>query len=223
MLVGHRFPEHRRHRAIRSRPVHSTLLGAGVPIVEHMCHLARLPERDFRFFAVPAKVAGFGSWPVRAFGHVLSSNDRLGISSRRRFASAELEVIAVPSIGMKLTNLRRLAGREWLWRSDQIPLAPPRPGASYVETADSGGWDECFPDRRAVSRSRCASWYAAAAGPWRAVELHPGPARSTITTEEPRSPGPPRARSSPTNSTGTSPWTPQEPVMRLPLSAAAHR
>jgi hypothetical protein len=46
---------------------------------------------------------------------------------------------------MKLTNLRRLNSREWLWRSDQIPLAPPQPGASYVETADSGGWDECFP------------------------------------------------------------------------------
>lgn len=59
--------------------------------------------------------------------------------------SAELEVVAVPSIGMKLTNLRRLSGREWLWRSEQIPLAPPRSGASYVETADSGGWDECFP------------------------------------------------------------------------------
>ena len=65
--------------------------------------------------------------------------------------SAELEVIAVPSLGMKLTNLRRLDGREWLWRSDQIPLAPPRPGASYVETADSGGWDECFPTVGACS------------------------------------------------------------------------
>ena len=65
-----------------SRPVHSTLLAAGVPIVEHMCHLSRLPQRDFRFFAVPAKIAGFGSWPVRAFGHVLSSNDRLGLSRR---------------------------------------------------------------------------------------------------------------------------------------------
>jgi arylformamidase len=53
-----------------ARPVHSTLLGAGVPIVEHMCNLTRLPERDFHFFAVPAKVAGFGSWPVRAFGRV---------------------------------------------------------------------------------------------------------------------------------------------------------
>ncbi len=65
-----------------SRPVHSTLLAAGVPIVEHMCHLSRLPQRDFRFFAVPAKIAGFGSWPVRAFGHVLSPNDGLRISSR---------------------------------------------------------------------------------------------------------------------------------------------
>ena len=37
--------------------------GAGVPIVEHMCNLGRLPERSFKFFAVPAKVAGFGSWP----------------------------------------------------------------------------------------------------------------------------------------------------------------
>jgi galactose mutarotase-like enzyme len=59
--------------------------------------------------------------------------------------SAELEVVAVPSIGMKLTNLRRLNGREWLWRSDQIPLALPEQGTSYVETADSGGWDECLP------------------------------------------------------------------------------
>jgi galactose mutarotase-like enzyme len=59
--------------------------------------------------------------------------------------TAELEVVAVPSLGMKLTNLRRTNGREWLWRSDQIPLSPPRAGASYVETADSGGWDECFP------------------------------------------------------------------------------
>ena len=59
--------------------------------------------------------------------------------------SAQVEIVAVPALGMKLTNLRRLNGREWLWRSDQIPLAPPKPGASYVETADSGGWDECFP------------------------------------------------------------------------------
>jgi arylformamidase len=57
-----------------TRPVHSTLLGAEIPIVEHMCNLAALPDDRFRFFAVPAKVAGFGTWPVRAFGHVLPSD-----------------------------------------------------------------------------------------------------------------------------------------------------
>jgi galactose mutarotase-like enzyme len=57
----------------------------------------------------------------------------------------ELEVVAVPTVGMKLTNLRRPRGREWLWRNDQLPLAPPRPESSFVEGADSGGWDECFP------------------------------------------------------------------------------
>jgi galactose mutarotase-like enzyme len=57
----------------------------------------------------------------------------------------ELEVVAVPVVGMKLTNLRRPRGREWLWRNDQIPLALPRQEASFVGTGDSGGWDECFP------------------------------------------------------------------------------
>jgi len=59
--------------------------------------------------------------------------------------SEEIEVVAVPAIGMKLTHLRRRHGREWLWRNAELPLALPRPGASYVETGDSGGWDECFP------------------------------------------------------------------------------
>src|SRR5688500_5021707 len=59
--------------------------------------------------------------------------------------SDEVEVVVVPTLGMKISNLRRRRGREWLWRSDQIALALPSPGSSYVETADSGGWDECFP------------------------------------------------------------------------------
>jgi kynurenine formamidase len=50
-----------------TRPVHSILLAAEVPIVEHMCNLAAAPDDEGRFFAVPAKVRGFGSWPVRAF------------------------------------------------------------------------------------------------------------------------------------------------------------
>jgi arylformamidase len=52
------------------RPVHSILLGHDIPIVEHLCGLAKLPERGSRFFAVPVKVKGFGTFPVRAFGIV---------------------------------------------------------------------------------------------------------------------------------------------------------
>jgi kynurenine formamidase len=50
-----------------TRPVHSALLGAGIPIVEHMCGLAAVPDRGARFFAVPVKVKGMGTFPVRAF------------------------------------------------------------------------------------------------------------------------------------------------------------
>lgn len=50
-----------------TRPVHSALLGAGIPIVEHLCNLAALPDRGSRFFAVPVKVKGMGTFPVRAF------------------------------------------------------------------------------------------------------------------------------------------------------------
>jgi len=49
------------------RPVHSVLLGAEIPIVEHMCGLGAAPALGGRFFAVPVKVKGFGTWPVRAF------------------------------------------------------------------------------------------------------------------------------------------------------------
>jgi kynurenine formamidase len=50
-----------------TRPVHSTLLRAGIPIVEHMTHLDSLPDAGFHFYAVPAKVKGMGTCPVRAF------------------------------------------------------------------------------------------------------------------------------------------------------------
>lgn len=49
------------------RPVHSALLGADIPIVEHMCGLERVPDTGFKFFAVPVKVKGMGTFPVRAF------------------------------------------------------------------------------------------------------------------------------------------------------------
>ena len=53
-----------------ARPVHSRLLSAGIPIVEHLRDMGSLPDEGFRFSAVPAKVAGMGSWPVRAFAEL---------------------------------------------------------------------------------------------------------------------------------------------------------
>jgi arylformamidase len=50
-----------------TRPAHSILLAAGIPICEHMTNLAALPQSGFRFSAVPVKVRGFGTFPVRAF------------------------------------------------------------------------------------------------------------------------------------------------------------
>lgn len=52
------------------RPVHTTLLGANIPIVEHMTNLDRLPASGFRFHAAPVKVKNFGTFPVRAYAVV---------------------------------------------------------------------------------------------------------------------------------------------------------
>src|SRR5262249_7715348 len=49
------------------RPVHTTLLGADIPIVEHLCGLDLLPARGFCFSAVPVKVKGMGTFPIRAY------------------------------------------------------------------------------------------------------------------------------------------------------------
>ncbi|MBX3060588.1 MAG: cyclase family protein [Anaerolineae bacterium] len=49
------------------RPVHTTLLGSQIPIVEHLCHLDQLPDAGFHFFAAPVKVRGMGTFPVRAY------------------------------------------------------------------------------------------------------------------------------------------------------------
>lgn len=49
------------------RPVHTILLGADIPIVEHLCNLQALPDSGFKFYATPVKVKNFGTFPVRAF------------------------------------------------------------------------------------------------------------------------------------------------------------
>ena len=50
-----------------SRPAHTTLLGAGIPICEHMTNLAQVPESGGRLHAVPIAWVGGASFPVRAY------------------------------------------------------------------------------------------------------------------------------------------------------------
>jgi arylformamidase len=52
------------------RPVHSILLGAKIPIVEHMTGMDGLPDTGFQFYAVPPKVRAFGTFPVRCFAQM---------------------------------------------------------------------------------------------------------------------------------------------------------
>lgn len=53
-----------------SRPAHTILLGAGIPVVEHLRGLDALPDAGFRFFAVPAPFRGVGTFPVRAYAEI---------------------------------------------------------------------------------------------------------------------------------------------------------
>jgi kynurenine formamidase len=53
-----------------SRPVHTKLLKSEILIVENMCNLEKLPLTGFRFYAVPLRISGGASFPVRAFAEV---------------------------------------------------------------------------------------------------------------------------------------------------------
>ncbi len=61
------------------RPAHSRLLAAGIPIVEHLTGLENLPPTGARFTAVPPRISGFGTFPVRAYAAVslFESHDHL--------------------------------------------------------------------------------------------------------------------------------------------------
>lgn len=50
-----------------SRPAHTTLLEAGIPICEHMTNLSAVPETGGRLHAVPIAWVGGASFPVRAY------------------------------------------------------------------------------------------------------------------------------------------------------------
>lgn len=50
-----------------SRPAHTILLAANIPVVEHLRGLEELRGKQFRFFAAPPAIRGGTSFPVRAF------------------------------------------------------------------------------------------------------------------------------------------------------------
>jgi kynurenine formamidase len=54
----------------RARPAHTLLLAAGIPVVEHLTGLGQLPPAGARFTAVPLRIEGFGTIPVRAFARL---------------------------------------------------------------------------------------------------------------------------------------------------------
>ena len=63
-------------------------------------------------------------------------------------------VVIVPALGGKIAQFE-LGGRQWLWANDAMPYAPPDENESFVETADTGGYDECFPT---VAACKVPTW-----------------------------------------------------------------
>lgn len=72
-------------------------------------------------------------------------------------------IICVPAVGGRITEMV-IGGRQWFWKNDLIPFAPPREGTTYAETADSGGYDDCFPT---VAACKIPTWVRG----WGGVEL----------------------------------------------------
>lgn len=56
-----------------TRPAHTLLLEAEIPVVEHLTNLDSLPARGFRFHCAPAPFHGLGTFPVRAYAVIAES------------------------------------------------------------------------------------------------------------------------------------------------------
>ena len=52
------------------RPAHTLLLAAGIPVVENLTGLEQLPPTGAWFTAVPLRIQGMGTVPVRAFARL---------------------------------------------------------------------------------------------------------------------------------------------------------
>lgn len=108
------------------RPAHTELLAAGIPIVEHLTNLADLPVQGARFTAVPPKVAGLGTFTVRAFAAVPDAGDA--------------PRAAVCEVVFDCADVRRLAefwgevvgGTPRVRSDDWATVRDPRPGGLLV-------------------------------------------------------------------------------------------
>lgn len=67
-----------------ARPIHSTLLANGIPIIEHLRGLERLPARGFRLFALPLCIEGAGALPVRVVAELEPPSDNADAGRRAR-------------------------------------------------------------------------------------------------------------------------------------------
>jgi len=72
-------------------------------------------------------------------------------------------IVCIPALGGRIVEME-IAGKQWLWKSDVIPYAPPREGTSWAESGDIGGYDDCFPT---VAACRIPGWVRG----WGGVEL----------------------------------------------------
>jgi hypothetical protein len=108
--------------------------------------------------------------------------------------------VIVPALGGKIAQLE-MGGRQWLWTSEVIPYAVPDETASYAETADSGGYDECFPT---VAACKVPTWVKGFGG----LQL---PDRGELWSQAPTV----DVRTSPNGQAATTTWTGRRMPYRL--------
>jgi hypothetical protein len=72
-------------------------------------------------------------------------------------------IVCVPALAGRIIEME-IAGQQWLWHNESIPFAPPQEGSAYIDTADSGGYDECFPT---IGACRIPGWVRG----WGGVDL----------------------------------------------------
>ncbi len=113
------------------RPVHTTLFGADIPIIENLCNLERLPVNGFQFTAVPPKISGARTFCVRAYAalqqlntsHMIRAIDPTNEVTARRIVeiqrsayAVEAELIGftgIPQLDETVEHVRGLAHLNW--------------------------------------------------------------------------------------------------------------